>query len=221
MGPHDFHFGRPAMISRSRPHAISNILLPGGTFMNRWLSTRTAAGVGWFLVGVGLLPFVCLLLWVFTRNSQPVSERILLQRGQFISRYFKPELDGAYQVSLNWLNKFPSRETQVDLDWEIVDSQGLIIDQGTYDSSLDGSNIVKLGEYHPQRGVRQRIIVNVHRDVNGPDGEARLDIGIPEVTLDVVEGAYPLAVGWAAITTIPGVVMLTAIWFWRRYSLRS
>jgi hypothetical protein len=193
----------------------------GGTVMNRWLSASTAIGVGWFLVGAGLFPFVCLLLWGFTHNSQPVSEPILLQRGQFISSYFKPELDGTYQVSLNWLNKFPSRETQVDLDWEIVDSQGLVIDQGTYDRSLDGSNIVKLGEYHPKRGVRQRIIVNVHREVNGSDGEARLDIGIPEVTLDVAEGAYPLAVEWAAITTIPGIVMLTGIWFWRKFLPKS
>ena len=189
--------------------------------MKKWLSVRAGIGIGWSLVGVGLLPFCCLLLWAFTHNSQPVSEPIHLQRGQFISRYFKPELDGAYQVSLNWLHKFPSRETQVDLDWEIVDSQGRVIDQGTYDSSLDGSNIVKLGEYYPQRGVRQRIIVNIHRDVNGSDGEARLDIGIPEVTLDVVEGAYPLAVGWAIITTGPGILMLVAIWFWRRIAPKS
>ena len=182
------------------------------------LSARTAIGVAWFLVGLGVLPLVCLLLWTYTHNSQPVSERILLQRGPFISNYFKPELDGTYQVSLNWLNKFPSRETQVDLDWEIVDSQGSVIDQGTYDSSLDGSNIVKLGEYHPQRGVRQRIIMNVHREVNGPDWETRLDIGIPEVALDVAEGAYPLAAEWAAFTTIPGIIMLVVTWFWRRFS---
>ena len=188
--------------------------------MKRWLSVSTAIRVGWFLVGVGLLPFVCLLLWVFTHNSQPVSERILLRRGQFVSPYFDPELDGTYQIDLYWL-KFPSRETQVDLDWRIVDSQDVTIQQGTYDSTLRGANIVGLGKYHSQRGVRQRVIVNVHQDVNGPDAEARLEIGIPEVGLDIAEGAYPLAAGWAAITTIPGVVMLTVIWFWRRFSPKS
>ncbi len=189
--------------------------------MNRWLSARTATGVAWFLICLGPLPLVCLLLWAFTHNSQPVSEQISLRRGQFISHYFKPELDADYQVNLNWLGKFPSRQTQVDLDWKIVDSQGLVIDQGTYNGSLDGANTVKLAEYHPQRGVNQRIIVNVHRDVDGPDGEARLDIEVPEVSLDMAEGAYPLAVGWAAITTIPGIVMLAAVWFWRRFSHKS
>lgn len=188
--------------------------------MNRWLSARTATGAAWFLICLGPLPLVCLFLWAFTHNSQPVSEQISLQRGQFISHYFKPQLDGTYQVTLYW-PKFPGRETQVDLDWEIVDSQGLAIDQGTYNSSLDGANIIQLGEYHPQRGVNQRIIVNVHRDVNGPEREARLEIGIPEVTLDVAEGAYPLALAWAAITTIPGIIILAVTWFWRRFSPKS
>ncbi len=179
--------------------------------MNRWLSRHNAIRVGWFLIGVGLLPSGCLLLWAYTHNSQPVSERILLQRGQFASSYFKPELDDAYQVSLSWPKKFPSRETQVDLDWEIVDSQGLVIDQGTYDSSLDGSNIVELGEYHPQRGVRQRIIVNVHREVNGPDREARLEVGVPEVGLELAEGYFPLAVEWAGVVGGIAVVIFLVL----------
>jgi hypothetical protein len=179
--------------------------------MNRWLSTNNAIRIGWFLIGVGLLPLGCLLLWAYTHNSQPISEPIFLRRGQFVSRYFKPELNGTYQVSLSWLNKFPSRETKVDLDWEIVDSQGQVIDQGTYDSSLDGSNIVELGEYHPQQRVRQRIIVNVHREVNGPDGEARLEVGVPEVGLELAEGYFPLAIEWAGIVGGLAVVIFLVL----------
>jgi hypothetical protein len=188
--------------------------------MKRWLSSRTTIGVAWFLIGVGLLPLACLLLWARMHNSQPVSERISLRGGQFVSRYFEPELDGTYQVSLYW-PRFPSRETQVDLDWRILDSQGLVIDQGTYNSRLDGANIVELGEYHPQRGIRQRIIVNVHQGVSGPNGEARLEIGIPEVGLDLAEGVYPVAAEWAAITMIPGMILLAVVWLWRRYSPKS
>jgi hypothetical protein len=188
--------------------------------MKRWLSARTAIGVGWFLVGVGLLPFGYLLLWGSTHNSEPVSEQISLQRGQLVSPYFKPEIDGTYQISLYWL-KYPNPATRVDLDWRIVDSQDVIIDQGTYNNAIRGGNIVGLGDYHPQRGVRQRIIVNVHQDVNGPDREATLEVGIPEVALDIDEGAYPLAMGWAVITTGPGIVMLAVIWFWRRFSPKS
>lgn len=187
-----------------------------GGDMRRWWSLRTAIIIAWSLIGIGVLPFICLLLWAKAHPSQAVSERVSLLRGEFVSPYFRPELDGNYQINLYW-PKFPSRETQVDLDWRIVDSQGLLIDQGTYNSGLEGANIVQLGEYHPERGVRQRIILNVHRDVIGSDGEARLEIGIPEVGLDRAEGAYPLAVGWAAITAIPGALVLAVIWFLRKY----
>jgi hypothetical protein len=182
--------------------------------MNRWLSTSTATGVGWFLIGVGLLPLGCLLAWAHTHSSEPLSVQLSLQRGQFVSPYFEPELDGTYQISLYW-PKFPSRQTQVDLDWQIVDSKDVTIEQGTYDSALGGANIVGLGEYVPQRGVRQRIIVNVHQDVDGPDGEARLEIGIPEVGLERAEGAYPLVMMWAAVMTGLGVILL-AVSKWRR-----
>jgi hypothetical protein len=185
--------------------------------MKKWLSVRTAIGVGWFLVGVGLLPFGCVLLWGFTHNSEPVSEQVSLQRGRFVSPYFKPEIEGTYQISLYW-RKYPSPATRVDLDWRIVDSQGAIIDQGTYDRAIGGGNIVGLGEYRPQRGVRQRMIVDVLQDVNGPDREATLEVGIPEVALDIDEGAYPLAMEWAAITTIPGIITLVLAWLWRRHS---
>ena len=188
--------------------------------MSRWLSARTGIGTAWFLIFLGLLPIVGIQLWALTHSWQPISEQILLKRGQFVSPYFKPELDGTYQVSISWLNQFPRRETQVNLDWEIVDSQNQVIDQGTYNNSLDGANTVELGEYHPKRGVRQRIIVNVHQDVSGPDGQATLDIGIPEVGLDLYEGAYPMAVEWAAVTAIPGAIVLAVIWFWRRLSTK-
>jgi len=185
--------------------------------MIRWLSMRTAVGVAWFLIALGVVPFVCLLLWASTHSSQPISERIRLEPGQFVSSYFKPELDGTYQITLYW-PKFPNPATEVNLDWRIVDSHNQVIDRGTYDSQLDGANIIQLGEYHPKRGVRQRIIVNVNQGVTGPDGEAKLEIGIPEVGLDRAEGAYPLAAGWAVITTVPGMIILVLIWFWRRAS---
>lgn len=188
--------------------------------MSRWFSTRTAIGAGWVLIGLGMVPIACLYLWARTHSSQPLSEQINIQRGQFVSSYFVPRLDGIYQINLYW-SKFPRTETQVDLDWRIVDSQDQVIDQGTYNSALDGANIVELGEYHPQLGVRQRIIVDVHQEINGPSGEAMLQIGIPEVGLDRAEGAYPLAMGWAAITAVPGIVMLGCAWLWRRLSPKS
>ena len=187
--------------------------------MKRWFSAKAAIGLAWSLIVLGLLPFGYLLLWGFTHNSEPVSETMSLQRGQLTSHYFKPEIDGTYQISLYWL-KYPSPATRVDLDWRIVDSHNVTIDQGTYNRDIGGGNIVGLGEYRPQRGVRQRVVIDVHQDVDGPDREATLEVGIPEVALDIDEGAYPLAIEWAAFTAIPGVILLAVAWLWRRLSVK-
>jgi hypothetical protein len=188
--------------------------------MKRWLFSRPAVGVGWLLIALGLLPFVCLYLWGLTHNSQPVSEQISLQRGQLTSPYFKPQIDGTYQISLYWL-RYPSPTTRLDLDWRIVDSQDAVIDQGTYSREIGGGNIVALGEYRPKKGVRQRIVIDINQDVNGPEREATLEVGIPEVALDIDEGAYPLAMAWGAITTVPGIILLAVVWLRRRLSLKS
>jgi hypothetical protein len=138
-------------------------------------------------------------------NLEPLSIPLPLKRGEFVSRYFKTDLDDSYQIDLYW-SPFPDPKTEVDLDWKIVADTGIVIQQGTYKSRIDGANSVGLGTYRPKRGLRQRIVVNIHQDVQGSDGQPKLQIGVPEVSLDLAEGYYPLSTLWAGLFAGSGLI---------------
>lgn len=171
---------------------------------------KTVASIAWLLIILGLAPFVGLLLWPLIRHVEPLSATLPLKRGQFISRYFRTDLNEDYQVDLYW-PKFPDRKTEVDLDWNVVDDTGALIQQGTYKDRTGAANTVGLGTYRSEGRRRQRIIVNIHQDVQGPDGQPTLQIGQPEVSLDIAEGYYPLAVLWAALLAGSGVITLAVL----------
>ena len=57
----------------------------------------------------------------------------------------------------------------LDLDWKIVDASGTVLQQGTENTLLRGANNVNLGDYHPKRGERQKLIVDVHREIEEPE----------------------------------------------------
>jgi hypothetical protein len=130
-------------------------------------------------------------------------------------------LTGAYQIDIDSL---PFERTALDLDWRIVDDNGAVIREGAYsDSDPAGGyrplpaarlerrgNAVTLGEYRPNFGKRQRIIMRVHQDVQGDSAVARLEIGQPEVSLELSYGIF-LILGWAGIVGGAGRVMLLVL----------
>jgi hypothetical protein len=178
------------------------------------LPRETIAKVAWLLIVIGLAPYVCLLLWPLTHNLEPLSVPLSLKRGEFVSPYFKTDLDDNYQIDLDW-SRFPDRQTMVDLDWRIVTDTGALVQQGEYKDRTHGGNIVGLGTYRPKRGLRQRIVVNIRHDVQAPDAQARLHIGLPEVSLDLAEGYYPVAGLWAGVLAGSGLIILFVQRVWR------
>ena len=136
------------------------------------------ARVAWSLIAIGLAPYAYLVLWPLAHNLEPLSVQVSLKRGEYTSPYFTTDLDDAYQVDLSWPQS-PDPQTEVDLDWRIVDIDGSVIQQGNYNNRMGRANVVGLGVYRPKRGLRQRIIVNIHHDVQGTDGNPRLQIEVP------------------------------------------
>lgn len=151
---------------------------------------------------IGIAPLGYLSWWGQVHNLEPLSMPLPLKRGEYVSPYFKTDLDDTYQVDLAW-DRFSPEQTATDLDWRIVDEKGTVIEQGAYNDRLSGSAI---GNYRPRRGLRQRIIVNVHQDVHGAVGQPMLEIGLPEVGLDMAEGAYPLAMLFAVTLSGSGAM---------------
>ena len=89
-----------------------------------------------------------------------------------------------------------------------MDDRGSLIAQGTFADGLMGGNGVRLGSYTTRRGLRQRIILDVHDDVRGEnDAHPTLKIQDAEPSLDD-SYAFPLAMGWAAIFGGCGLIAL-------------
>jgi hypothetical protein len=155
--------------------------------------------------------------WVNTHNAEPLSVKLALTRGEYTSPYFITDLDGAYQIELDWAGGgFPDRQTMIDLDWKIVDESGTVIREGAYNDATGGANDILLGSYSPKLGQRQRIVVNIHQDAGGNSPNPRLEIGQPEVGLDLAEGFTPLAIEWTGAVAGVGVIVLIVmliIWY--------
>ena len=142
-------------------------------------------------------------------NSQPLSVPIALKQGEFDSPYFRTYLGGDYQIDLEWLPISPNPDADLDLDWKIVDANGAVIQQGNYSNRLGGNDVV-LGHYKSRFGLRQRFIANVHRDIEGESANATLQIGQPEIGLDLSYGFF-LLLGWAAIVGGSGTILLCIV----------
>jgi hypothetical protein len=171
---------------------------------------KIVARVGWLLVVVGLAPYAWLVSWPLTHNLEALSIPLPLKRGEFVSPYFTTNSHDNYQIDLYW-SSFPDPQTEVDLDWRILDENGTVIQQGTYKNQMGAANTVGLGTYRPGRKLRQRIVVNVHQDVQAPDAHPRLRIGQPDNSLDLAEGYYPLATLWAFVLAGSGLITLAVL----------
>ena len=163
------------------------------------------AGTGCLLILVGLGPLIFALWQGF--NAEPLSVRVSLKRGEYNSPYFRTYLKGEDQVQLTWWGVNPDPEAYLDLNWKIVDDRGTVLRQGTHRDRLRGANDVILGYYRPGFGQRQKIVLTIHRDIEDPSANAQLDIGQPEIGLDL-SYAFPLFLGWAGIVGGSGVILL-------------
>jgi hypothetical protein len=185
-----------------------------------WRWNRVLAGVAALLIVAGLAPLAYLVWWGNAHNLEPVSMPLTLKRGEYASAFFTTDLDDDYQVDIYFL---PFQRTPLDLDWKIVDGAGRVIQSGSFRDPHPGGNAVTLGHYRPKRGLRQRVLVNIHQDVQTPDPQApgpdtRLHVGLPERGLEQAYGGAA-AIEWAVVVAGTGAIMLLILlvmWATRR-----
>jgi hypothetical protein len=185
----------------------------GGSVMKTRRWHAVLIGIACLLIVVGVAPLAYLLWQGGAHNLEPVSMPISLKRGEYASPFFTTDLDDDYQVDIYFL---PFRRTPLDLDWKVVDDTGKVIQSGSFsDHRYPGGNNAILGHYRPKRGLRQRVVVNIHQDVQTPDLQApgsdiRLHVGLPERGLERAYGSAA-AIGWAAIVGGAGTLMLLVL----------
>jgi hypothetical protein len=169
--------------------------------------------IGWLLILIGITPLAYLLWFGTAHNFEPLSAPISLKRGEYTSAFFKTDLDEDYQVEIYFI---PFHRTPLDLDWKIVDESGALIQSGVYteDQHIGGNGAILTRRYRPKRGSPNRIILNIHQDVQAKDSErqlqptdTRIHIGVPERGLEQAYGSVA-AIVWAAGVAGPGAIIL-------------
>lgn len=185
--------------------------------MKKWPTTKILIGFACILILLGAGP-LAFEFWEASQ-SRPLSMPLPLQRGEYTSPYFRTYLFSTYQIDIDSL---PFERTPLDLDWTIIDDRGTVILQGNFADPEGGlrmgpgnshefrGNNVGLGVYRPRFGLRQRIIARVHKDVQASNLRAILEIGQPEITLDLSYGIFPL-LGWAVLIGGAGGVLLLSL----------
>ena len=175
--------------------------------VKKWPWHMILVCVGWLLVVAGLAPGAYLLVRLGGGTAQkPLSVPVPLTQGQFASPYFAAGSSDNYLINLSW-DLIPARQTLVDLDWKVEADNGAVLAQGTFNNPLRGANLLKLGEYKPSSGQRERVVLNVHADVDQGGAHATLEVNPPDTSWRFSE-AIPKAAGWAVCLVLPGAVLL-------------
>lgn len=171
-----------------------------------WAWRKVVAGVGWVLLLSGLAPLTRLWWWGVTHNPRPVSMLVPLKRGEYSSPLFKTERNEDYRIEIKW-NASGAEWKALHLDWRIVDDSGALLHQGNYNYQLRG-NTAALGHYHSTRRLRQKVIIRNVQDAQGLDlAHPKLEISLPERSLDMAYGAiYPIKL--AFMVAGPGMLIL-------------
>jgi hypothetical protein len=109
----------------------------------------------------------------------------------------------------------------LDMDWKIVDDHGAVIAQGTQNVRLSWASGVNLGEYKPKRGLRQRMIIDMHRDLAEPNGSrVTLEVNSTEDPEGMAFG-FGLFLWWAEIVGGPGALILLVLLILRTFRRAS
>jgi hypothetical protein len=166
-----------------------------------------------FLALVAIAPLTCALWWRNAHNLQPLSVSISLKRGEYTSPYFTTDLNDAYQIEMDW-DRFPDALAKLEVTWKIIDDSGTVIQEGTYNDQIRGGDGTTLGEYRPKRGLRQRVVLQIHQDVQGFDAHhPRLEVSMPETMLESSGYEVPVAIVWAGLVGVVGVTTLLVLIF--------
>ena len=157
---------------------------------------RIFFGIGCFLVAVGIFPLAYLLWFGHAHNFQPLSMQLPYRQGEYTSAEFKTDLNESYMVQVELMDSTHraiglNPDAVLDLDWKIVDTKGAVLAQGTQNEPVLGGNNVNLGEYKPNRGQRQRMIIHILRDIEEPDGST--------VTLEVNSTEDPEGMAFGSV----------------------
>ena len=182
--------------------------------LKRWPWRKILLGVGWSLILFGLAPLLC-VYWrsLVTHSPRPVSIPVALKRGEYSSPFFETESNEDYLIDIQW-DSSGAEWKSLNLDWRIVDDRGALLEKGTYNYRLRG-NTAALGHYHSTRRLRQKVIVRNLQDAQGLDlAHAKLEISLPERSLDAgyaAIGAYVLVL----VVAGPGVLILLSIAIFR------
>ena len=181
--------------------------------MKSWPWRMIFGSIGGVLILAGVTPFAYLLWFGTAHNFEPLSAPLSLNRGEYTSALFKTDLDEDYQVEIYSL---PYNRSPLDLDWKIVDASGVLIQSGVYTEGqhYGGNDAILTRKYRPKRGSANRIVLNVHQDVQAKSGEGqlqptdvRLHIGVPERSLEQAYGSVA-AIAWAAVVGGLGTIIL-------------
>ena len=181
--------------------------------MKSWPWRMIIGSIGGLLILIGITPLAYLSWFGTAHNFEPLSASISLKHGEYTSPFFKADLDEDHQVEIYFL---PYHRTPLDLNWKIVDENGVLVLSGVYteDHHIGGNDAILTRKYRPTPGSAQRIILNIHQDVQAKDSEGqlqptdtRLHIGVPERGLAQAYGSAA-AIAWAAGVAGPGTIIL-------------
>jgi len=187
-----------------------------GRSMKKWRWRRILIALAFLLVVVGVTPFALLLWFGYAHNSQPLSMPLPLKQGKYTSARFRTDLDEPYMIQVEFADSSHrgiglNPDAIFDLDWKIVDANGTMIQQGTQNTRLSWANGVNLGEYHPKRGVAQRFILNLHRDIVESEGSnVTLEVNSTEDPEGMAIGYYVLRL-WAIVVAGSGSILLAVL----------
>jgi len=181
--------------------------------VKHWPWNRILAIFASLLVVIGIAPTAYLFIWSKAHNLFPLRMPLPLKRGEYISQFYKTDLDETYVIEI-YTDNYPAQTAQMDLDWKIVDDTGTIIKQGTYSDRID-SGYETVGEYRPKLGLRQRIIVRIQNVIQGTDAtHPILLIGLPDRNSDYCD-VRDIFNAWAVITAGPGALLILFLVFRR------
>jgi hypothetical protein len=185
--------------------------------MKSWPWSKIIAGIGGLLILVGIAPLAYLFWWATAHNFEPLSVPLSLKSGKYTSPVFTTDLNETYQIQIYFL---PQHSIPLDLDWKVVDDHDAVIRSGAFREQNTGGNSLNVGEYRPKRAAHQKIIVNIHQDVDASGPDLKLHIGVPDETLGIAYGVAA-AFGWAAIVGGAGAILLLVLLVRRAMRLQA
>jgi hypothetical protein len=181
--------------------------------VKNWPWRRILMILGVVLIVVGLAPLAALLWDGLTHNDRPLSMDFPLRAGQYTSPEFKTDRAESYMIQMEMMDSTGrgiglNPDAVLDLDWKITNLDGAVIATGALVQPVRGANAVNIGEYAPKRGLRQRMIFNLHRDFAEPTGsKVTLEINSTEDPEGFAFGAALFAT-WAAFVGGSGGALL-------------